>query len=83
MTATRNELKWNKKCLLGTDHDQPYRAEVHLFTLKILWIENPDLRDECREDWLVIIEWCREDPFCNDDKYFSEWKTWQDYYAES
>ncbi|MCF7823641.1 MAG: hypothetical protein K9N35_05660 [Candidatus Marinimicrobia bacterium] len=81
MAEERDRLIWNKNCLLNTRHDQPYRADGHLLSLNLIWENNPELRDECKEDWLEIIEWCKDDPLCHDAIYFlKEFETWRDYY---
>ena len=81
MATARDNLIWEKNCLLNTRHDQPYRSGGHILSLNRIWNNNPELRDECKDEWLAAIEWCKEDPYCNDDKYFPEWKLWSTYFS--
>jgi len=83
MARERDLIKRNRIALEGTDHDQPYRAETILYELNLVWHTHKDLRDECEADWRAIIEWCKADPACNDEKYFPEWKVWRDYFQDN
>jgi len=82
MARERDLIKQSRITLMGTDHDQPYRAEIILYELNLVWISHEELRDDCKDDWLTIIKWCEEDPACSDEKYFPQWKVWRDYYPE-